>query len=389
MASTNTDFRLAIGLFDHPKMVKLEMRLGKAGQIALLRLWEFTTINRPDGTLTSMDVDDIAIAAKWAGDSEQFVTTLLSLRWLDEREDGVIVVHDWQENNPWAAGAIERSDKSKHAALVLHHGKEAADHWRETGELPEAPKRARNVAETGGTGSKTSGLHAGSMPDSASSMPVASDGHCCKHDLAVPLSYPILSDSSPTPKDPPKAPQGASDELVDADEEELADEGDACRFDPKEHFAVFYASYPNKKARDAAERKFCTKVRSQETFDAVMAGLQRAKRSDDWTKDGGKYIPHPSTWLNQGRWKDEVANVDVSTGTVYLPDGRMYVDGREVDVQAMLQAGRTPISPPVDEPRQPRRRPCEIPGFRHIGRPADYSKTLAELGQEHMARHGH
>jgi len=30
--------------------------------------------------------------------------------------------------------------------------------------------------------------------------------------------------------------------------------------------------------------------------------IQRASRS--WTKDGGDYIPHPKTWLHQGRWED-------------------------------------------------------------------------------------
>jgi hypothetical protein len=27
--------------------------------------------------------------------------------------------------------------------------------------------------------------------------------------------------------------------------------------------------------------------------------------SAEWTKDGGQFIPHPATWLNQKRWEDE------------------------------------------------------------------------------------
>ena len=34
-------------------------------------------------------------------------------------------------------------------------------------------------------------------------------------------------------------------------------------------------------------------------------GLKRALASADWQKDGGRYIPMASTWLNGRRWEDE------------------------------------------------------------------------------------
>ena len=40
-----------------------------------------------------------------------------------------------------------------------------------------------------------------------------------------------------------------------------------------------------------------------------MDGLRRQKDSVQWQRDGGKYIPHPSTWLNQRRWEDETETV--------------------------------------------------------------------------------
>jgi hypothetical protein len=30
------------------------------------------------------------------------------------------------------------------------------------------------------------------------------------------------------------------------------------------------------------------------------------KTSAQWQKDNGQYIPNPATWLNQGRWDDEI-----------------------------------------------------------------------------------
>jgi hypothetical protein len=37
----------------------------------------------------------------------------------------------------------------------------------------------------------------------------------------------------------------------------------------------------------------------------MLSAVEAQKQTDQWTKDGGQYIPHPSTWLNQGRWEDE------------------------------------------------------------------------------------
>lgn len=44
------------------------------------------------------------------------------------------------------------------------------------------------------------------------------------------------------------------------------------------------------------------------SFDKVLAAVEQQKRSEQWQKDGGQFIPHPATWLNQGRWDDEPAS---------------------------------------------------------------------------------
>lgn len=40
--------------------------------------------------------------------------------------------------------------------------------------------------------------------------------------------------------------------------------------------------------------------------DAMVSKLTMLCETDQWTKDNGKFIPLPMTWLNQGRWEDEV-----------------------------------------------------------------------------------
>ena len=41
----------------------------------------------------------------------------------------------------------------------------------------------------------------------------------------------------------------------------------------------------------------------------MLKAIEKQKGSEQWTKDNGQYIPHPSTWLNQSRWEDELPAV--------------------------------------------------------------------------------
>lgn len=67
-------------------------------------------------------------------------------------------------------------------------------------------------------------------------------------------------------------------------------------------FSEFWQAYPRKEARAVAEKAW-GKVLPIE-HPAIMAAVNRQAASEQWTKDGGKFIPHPATWLNQRRWED-------------------------------------------------------------------------------------
>lgn len=78
-------------------------------------------------------------------------------------------------------------------------------------------------------------------------------------------------------------------------------------------FELFWTAYPKKKAKDDA-RKAWDKRRPNDALLAVMLrALERQKQSPDWQKESGRYIPYPATWLNDGRWTDEV-DVDIAGG---------------------------------------------------------------------------
>lgn len=74
-----------------------------------------------------------------------------------------------------------------------------------------------------------------------------------------------------------------------------------------ERFDRWYQTYPRKVGKGAARRAWL-KLRPDEALtERMIAAVARQKTSPQWVKDGGQYIPHPATWLNQERWEDEAA----------------------------------------------------------------------------------
>lgn len=76
-------------------------------------------------------------------------------------------------------------------------------------------------------------------------------------------------------------------------------------FDAAAAFEIFYKAYPNKKNVKTARTRWEKMKVTPELFREIMEGLERAKNSQEWGKDGGAYIPHPATWLNGEGWKNE------------------------------------------------------------------------------------
>ena len=72
-------------------------------------------------------------------------------------------------------------------------------------------------------------------------------------------------------------------------------------------FDTFWKAYPRKVGKGDARKKF-EKALKHTDFDTIMTALGKQKQSAQWKRDGGQFVPHPSTWLNQERWDDEVDN---------------------------------------------------------------------------------
>ena len=82
-------------------------------------------------------------------------------------------------------------------------------------------------------------------------------------------------------------------------------------------FDEFYRLYPKKVKKQEVKKWFQKNKPTNELFSSIMHSLEQFRASKDWQKDGGQFIPYPSTWLNQKRWEDESVEI-TSTGNPFL-----------------------------------------------------------------------
>jgi hypothetical protein len=71
-------------------------------------------------------------------------------------------------------------------------------------------------------------------------------------------------------------------------------------------FDKFWRAYPKKVAKDSAQKAFQKRKVDHELLETMLNALAKQKISEAWTKDNGQFVPNPATWLNGGRWMDEV-----------------------------------------------------------------------------------
>ena len=88
--------------------------------------------------------------------------------------------------------------------------------------------------------------------------------------------------------------------------------GSRVKKEYSEDFFLFWKQYPKRVGKDEAWRAWQKRKPDMPEMDVVLKAIETQKRSDQWTKDGGQFIPNPATWINQGRWDDEIEKKEQS-----------------------------------------------------------------------------
>lgn len=84
-------------------------------------------------------------------------------------------------------------------------------------------------------------------------------------------------------------------------------------------FEAFWTAYPKKKSKGQALSAW-KKLKPDSSLQAmILEAIENQKRSPDWQKDKGQYIPYPATWLNAMAWEDEMPAEQKRREVQYLP----------------------------------------------------------------------
>jgi hypothetical protein len=105
----------------------------------------------------------------------------------------------------------------------------------------------------------------------------------------IPTAYE--SDTNALPKDTPEPepePEPSITKVIDINHQGNFDE--------------FWEFYPRKVGKGASQQAL-SKALKRSTWQEILAGVQRLAADPNLPEK--QFIPHPATWLNEGRWADE------------------------------------------------------------------------------------
>lgn len=258
-------------LIRHPKLRGLarEARLRPAYAMGHLHaLWHAALEQREDGDLSSWSDEAIADLSDYPGDGPQWVRLLQKYGWLDDKR-----IHDWLD---YAGRYLKTRYASKNPERLKAIW---AVHGRPFGEVVEG----LNLSKT----------------------------------LPAP---PNLTQPDQT-KEQQRLPSGPGRPGGPV----------KVKAEMSPGFLRFWGLYPRKDCKAPAWASWQRLKVTPELEAVILTAVTREAASDQWTKEDGKWIPLPTTWLNQRRWENEGTRVVGGRGPMRpaAPEGK-YANVEEV-----------------------------------------------------------
>lgn len=118
-----------------------------------------------------------------------------------------------------------------------------------------------------------------------------------------PEEAPALSQKEPPPRAEEKLSLAVERPAPTA-KQKLTVPATAAKDRIRERFAEFWAAYPKKQGKGAAEKAFLKISPTASLHETMIAAIRAAVLSRQWREQNGRFIPNPATWLNQRRWED-------------------------------------------------------------------------------------
>lgn len=73
-----------------------------------------------------------------------------------------------------------------------------------------------------------------------------------------------------------------------------------------ESFKDFWKAYPKKASKTNALKEWKKIKPNDDLVRVILDALERQKKSAQWQKEDGQFIPYPAKWLKEKRWEDYI-----------------------------------------------------------------------------------
>jgi hypothetical protein len=77
-----------------------------------------------------------------------------------------------------------------------------------------------------------------------------------------------------------------------------------------EGFDRFWKVYPKKLAKGDAKMAWRKTRGIRPPTDELVAALEAQKKTSDWAKNNGQFIPHPARWLRASGWENDISSMN-------------------------------------------------------------------------------
>jgi hypothetical protein len=309
------------------KFKKLQAKLGlKLYEVKgiLQSIWDFAGDNCILGNIGRDSNEDICFAIEYDGDPDQLILSLYQAGWLDYHQTERLVIHDWHEHaEDRIKKRVERLNR-ENPEIRFYSTDSIPYKLKDMTEFIESSSVRQNptVSENGGQSPTMSA-------DIRQNQPTADNGGQCPTKSADVRQNPTTAENGrlpkplPLPKPEPLPEPEPRDIAHLADEpppEKSPDPQTAKKTHRKPDGEKIYQAYPRKVGKEkalASIRKAVKSIQEEEGVSLEDAEFQLLEIVKDYAESPKvknsiargerEFIPHPTTWFNQGRWKDDRA----------------------------------------------------------------------------------
>jgi hypothetical protein len=329
-----TWFKVDDSFYDHPKVDDLPDSAG----MLWLRAGSYCARHLTDGVVPDRR------ARRMCDNPDEGIKALLD-SGLWEIVEGGYRFHDWEKYQPTRDEVLADRESNAARQKAWRDRKRAArkaaaqDPVTPNGERDEHPDTpVTHAVSNGVTDSVTNGARNGAVTASVTGAPTRPD----PARPVVPKGTTTKEDQNPmvnaARRPGPEILPGTDQALIPVDAMHASSVTRASR---DAQFDAYWKPYPRKVGKQGARKVWDTKVKNGADPDAITAGaVAFAEHVRAWQTPEDK-IPHPSTWLNAGRWEDVLTPPSTA---VALPGGQpvaasVLPDGRSLNRKSTQHFG--------------------------------------------------